>query len=143
MQEGRIMVGGVDIAALPLQKQRRGLAIIPQEPVMFSGTVRENLDPFHTHSDKELSDIITTVGLAAQTAEAGGLDGHVNGFGSDSWSLGQMQLVCLARAALNKVPIVCMDEATAALDPHTEHVVLVRPAPSFMLRAASLRCASS
>lgn len=93
---------------------------------MFTGTVRDNLDPFHHHTDAELTSIIKTVGLAKQTTDAGGLDGIVSGFGSDSWSLGQMQLVCLARAALNDVPIVCMDEATAALDPHTEHQVLVR-----------------
>lgn len=91
---------------------------------MFTGTVRENLDPFNHHSDIELTEMIREVGLTKQTTEAGGLGGMVSGFGSDSWSLGQMQLVCLARAGLNKVPIVCMDEATAALDPHTEHAVL-------------------
>lgn len=120
-------VGGVDVSLLPLQKARRGMSIIPQEPVMFSGTLRENLDPYHEHSDFELYNLLVDVGLREQAEAAGGLDGHVHGSGNDQWSVGQCQLVCLIRAALNKVPIVCMDEATAALDPHTEAAVLVRP----------------
>ena len=118
-------VGGVDVSLLPLQKARRGMSIIPQEPVMFSGSLRENLDPYHEHSDFELYNLLVDVGLREQAEAAGGLDGHVHGSGNDQWSVGQCQLVCLIRAALNKVPIVCMDEATAALDPHTEAAVLV------------------
>ena len=61
-----------------------------------------------------------------QVAAAGGLHGWVAGSGSASWSVGQKQLVCLVRAALRGAAIVCMDEATASLDPHTEQHVLVR-----------------
>ena len=124
LQEGSIQVGGVDISMLPLKKARRGMSIIPQEPVMFSGTLRENLDPYNEHSDFELYNLLVEVGLREQAEQAGGLDGHVHGSGNDQWSVGQCQLVCLIRAALNKVPIICMDEATAALDPHTEAAVL-------------------
>jgi ABC-type multidrug transport system fused ATPase/permease subunit len=127
MQEGSIQVAGVDIGMLPLTKARRGLSIIPQEPVMFSGTLRENLDPYNEHSDFQMYNLMIEAGLKEQAEAAGGLDGHVDGSGSDQWSVGQCQLVCLVRAALNQVPIICMDEATAALDPHTEEVVLVRP----------------
>jgi ABC-type multidrug transport system fused ATPase/permease subunit len=91
---------------------------------MFSGTLRENIDPFSDHSNEEICQLIDEVGLTGAMSAVGGLEGFVAGSGSERWSVGQMQLVCLIRAALNKVPIVCMDEATAALDPHTEHHVL-------------------
>ncbi|KAG2424609.1 hypothetical protein HXX76_014334 [Chlamydomonas incerta] len=122
--KGRILIDGVDIATLPLKKLRMGLSIIPQEPVMFSGTVRSNLDPFGEFTDDGiLWEVLRKVGLEAQAQHAGGLDGHVDGSGGKAWSLGQMQLVCLARAALRAVPILCLDEATAAMDPHTEQIV--------------------
>ncbi|GIL76626.1 hypothetical protein Vretifemale_6124, partial [Volvox reticuliferus] len=121
---GRILIDGVDIATLSLKKLRTGLSIIPQEPVMFSGTVRSNLDPFREFKDDAvLWEVLRKVGLEAAAQHAGGLDGRVDGTGGKAWSLGQMQLVCLARAALRAVPILCLDEATAAMDPHTEQVV--------------------
>ncbi|PNH10694.1 Multidrug resistance-associated protein 1 [Tetrabaena socialis] len=107
--KGRILVDGVDIATLSLKRLRTGLSIIPQEPVMFSGTVRSNLDPFGEFKDDAvLWEVLKKVGLEVQAQHAGGLEGH---------------LVCLARAALRAVPILCLDEATAAMDPHTEQIV--------------------
>ncbi|GLC53728.1 hypothetical protein PLESTB_000780900 [Pleodorina starrii] len=121
---GRILIDGVDIATLSLKRLRTGLSIIPQEPVMFTGTVRSNLDPFGEFKDDTvLWEVLQKVGLEAQAQHAGGLDGKVDGTGGKAWSLGQMQLVCLARAALRAVPILCLDEATAAMDPHTEQIV--------------------
>lgn len=93
---------------------------------MCSGSLRDNLDPYRIHDDAKLDALLLDVGLADQAEAIGGLGGHVAGSGPDCWSVGQMQLVCLIRAALNDVHILCMDEATAALDPHTEKHVLVR-----------------
>ena len=87
----------------------------------------------NTRRDPAASSLLTRMRYVPQAEAAGGLRGRVAGSGSDCWSLGQMQLVCLARAALNEVPVLCMDEATAALDPHTEKYVLVCcPLPRWM-----------
>lgn len=95
-----------------------------QEPVVFSGTVRSNLDPFLQHPDARLWEVLRSVRLDATVASVGGLDAAIDGTGGQAWSLGEQQLVCLARAALKSVPVLCLDEATASMDPHTEAAVV-------------------
>ena len=121
--EGRIHVDSVDCQFVNLNKLRSSMAIIPQEPVMFCGTIRSNLDPFNQHRDAALLDVLNKCLLGpVLAATPGGLNAKVEVLGSN-FSLGTQQLICLARAMLNPSPILLLDEATAALDSETNNKV--------------------
>ncbi|XP_057203612.1 ATP-binding cassette sub-family C member 8 [Triplophysa rosa] len=121
--EGQIIIDGIDIAKLPLQTLRSKFSIILQDPVLFSGTIRFNLDPERKATDQMLWEALEIAQLLSVVkALPGGLDAMVTE-GGENFSQGQRQLFCLARAFVRKSSILIMDEATASIDMATESIL--------------------
>uniref|UniRef100_A0A3B3TTS7 ATP-binding cassette, sub-family C (CFTR/MRP), member 8 n=1 Tax=Poecilia latipinna TaxID=48699 RepID=A0A3B3TTS7_9TELE len=123
MFEGRVVIDNIDISKLPLQTLRSRLSIILQDPFLFSGTIRFNLDPEMKATDEMLWEALEIAQLKPVVKTLpGGLDAMVTE-GGENFSQGQRQLFCLARAFVRKSSILIMDEATASIDMATESIL--------------------
>uniref|UniRef100_K3XV63 ABC transporter C family member 13 n=1 Tax=Setaria italica TaxID=4555 RepID=K3XV63_SETIT len=115
---GCILVDGIDVAKVAVRELRAHFAVVPQSPFLFDGSLRENLDPFNTATDLRVWEVLEKCHMKGEIESIGGLDIHVKESGA-SFSVGQRQLLCLARAFLKSSKVLCLDECTANVDNQT------------------------
>ena len=116
--KGKINIDDIDISSIGLEMLRKNLTIIPQEPTLIEGTLRENVDPTENYSDEKIIEVLKEVGLD-DFLEGKNLEYKIENNGNNI-SIGEKQLICIARALIKKSKIILMDEATANIDYKTE-----------------------
>lgn len=120
---GRILIEGVDTQTLGLETLRTAVGFVPQDPVIFSGTIRTNLDPFQEFGDESIWEALEACTVAQHIRDReGGLDAEVSAEG-ENLSFGQRQLLCIARAVLRQPQLLLLDEATSSIDPASQELV--------------------
>ena len=121
--DGDIIIDGVNIKNISLQESRQCVSVLGQTPVIFSGSIRNNLDPLGRHDDVALWAVLKTVGLKKLTENLNGKLQYELCQGGENLSIGERQLICLARTLLQQSKIVILDEPTAHVDPNTEQTI--------------------
>ncbi|MCJ1312553.1 hypothetical protein MMC25_006227 [Agyrium rufum] len=116
---GRIEIDGVDIASVPLKRLRRAVTIVPQDPKLFNGTLRDNLAPLQYHRDDEMLEALRAVNLSGES-DSGSITYSDLDRAAETLSRGQRQLLCIARGLLRRSRVLVLDEATASVDHATD-----------------------